>query len=202
MNILDVLDENDTKANFFFTGDFYRNDNNNKFLMELVDQDHYLGAHSDKHLLYSPWEKRDSLLVTKDEFINDLNNNYNEMKKFGINKTDAPFFLPPYEWYNDTIAEWTEELGLKLISFSPGTRSNADYTIPSMGNSYVKSDEIYNSILEYERNSEFGLNGFYLLLHVGTHPERTDKFYDKLDSLIKELKERGYSFDLLTENSN
>jgi peptidoglycan/xylan/chitin deacetylase (PgdA/CDA1 family) len=197
IHIIDVLDEHDVKAHFFFTGDFYRNKNNKEFLLELVDQDHYVGAHSDKHLLYVPWENRDSLLVTKEEFIADIDNNYREMKKFGIKKSEAPFYLPPYEWYNNTIAEWTEETGLKLVSFSPGTRSNADYTIPSMGDNYVSSDDIYKTILEYEQKSEFGLNGFHLFLHVGTHPERTDKFYNKLDELIRELKSKGYSFKLL-----
>ena len=33
-----------------------------------------------------------------------------------------------------------------------------------------------------------------LLIHIGTHPDRTDKFYNRLDDLIKELKTRGYSF--------
>ncbi|MCK5702865.1 MAG: hypothetical protein KAI29_17000, partial [Cyclobacteriaceae bacterium] len=34
--------------------------------------------------LYCDWEKRDSLLVSKDEFLLDLENNYKEMKKYGI----------------------------------------------------------------------------------------------------------------------
>ncbi len=202
IQILDILNDNDIKANFFFTGDFYRNESNIEFLEKLADQKHYVGAHSDKHLLYSPWENRDSLLITNFEFITDIENNYKEMQKFGIKKSDAPFYLPPYEWYNNTISEWTEEMGLKLISFSPGTRSNADYTIPSMGHNYISSDEIYRSIMNYEQYSQFGLNGFHLLLHVGTHPERNDKFYHRLDELIKELKEKGYSFNLLTENKN
>jgi peptidoglycan/xylan/chitin deacetylase (PgdA/CDA1 family) len=202
IQILDILNDNDIKANFFFTGDFYRNESNIEFLEKLADQKHYVGAHSDKHLLYSPWENRDSLLITNFEFITDIENNYKEMQKFGIKKSDAPFYLPPYEWYNNTISEWTEEMGLKLISFSPGTRSNADYTIPSMGHNYISSDEIYRSIMNYEQYSQFGLNGFHLLFHVGTHPERNDKFYHRLDELIKELKEKGYSFNLLTENKN
>ena len=66
-----------------------------------------LGAHSDKHLLYCSWEDRDSLLVTKKEFIDDLEGNYAEMAAFGIRREDAGYFLPPYEWYSTQISAWT-----------------------------------------------------------------------------------------------
>ena len=37
-----------------------------------------------------------------------------------------------------------------------------------------------------------GLNGFILLLHIGTVPERTDKFYQRLDDLIVWLRANKY----------
>lgn len=40
-----------------------------------------------------------------------------------------------------------------------------------------------------------GLNGFILLIHIGTDPRRTDKFYNYLPTLINELKNRGYEFE-------
>ncbi|MCK5102212.1 MAG: polysaccharide deacetylase family protein, partial [Cyclobacteriaceae bacterium] len=148
-------------------------------------------AHSDKHLLYCDWEKRDSLLVSKDEFLLDLKNNYKEMEKFGIATEDIHFFLPPYEWYNDSISKWTAEAGLQLVNFTHGTKSNADYTTPDM-NQYVSSEEIYQSILNYEAKNSYGLNGFILLIHIGTAPERTDKFYNRLEELIILLKSKEY----------
>ena len=116
------------------------------------------------------------------------------MERFGIQKKDAPVFLPPYEWYNKTIADWTDEEGLQLINYTPGTRSNADYTFPEQGNQYVGSDKIYKSIFDYEIKDPNGLNGFILLVHIGTDKRRTDKFYNRLDSLITELQAKGYSF--------
>lgn len=191
-----VLEEKEIKANFFFTGDFYRNPDNEKLIYELIKNGNYLGAHSDKHLLYASWEKRDSVLISKNEFKKDIQDNYSEMSKFGIKKEDSKYFMPPYEWYNKKISEWTNELGLQLINYTPGTSSNADYTIPSMPN-YKTSEEIYKRILTYEETN--GLNGFILLSHIGTHPDRTDKFYNKLESLISELQKRGYMFSSLNE---
>lgn len=192
-----TLKKNKLKAHFFFTGGFYRNRENTRLVKKLIRKGHYLGAHSDQHLLYAAWENRDSLLVSKEEFTTDLLKNYQEMDAFGIPKEDALFFMPPYEWYNQQISDWTKEMGLILINFSPGTRSNADYTTPDMGERYISSDRIYRSIMDYEQNSSNGLNGFILLIHIGTHPSRTDKFYFQLPQLLEELKQKGYSFALL-----
>lgn len=191
-----TLKEEKIKASFFFTGDFYRNGNFGSLIKKRKKSGHYLGAHSDKHLLYCPWENRDSLLVSKKDFLSDLNKNYGEMARFGIKKSDAKFFLPPYEWYNETISLWTEEAGLKLINFTSGTLSNADYTTAEMKN-YKNSEVIYNSIIDYERKNT--LNGFILLIHIGTAPERTDKFYLRLPELIKDLKRKGYEFRRVDE---
>ena len=191
--ILNTLNKNSVPASFFLTGNFYSNPEFKPLINLIKDAGHYLGAHSDKHLLYADWIKRDSLLVTQDEFTSDLKKNYERMAKLGINKSDAGYFLPPYEWYNSDISSWTREMGLQLINFSAGTRSAADYTYPGMP-SYRTSEEIYRSIMDYEAKDPNGLNGFILLAHIGTDPRRTDKFYNRLDDLIKELKGKGYHF--------
>jgi peptidoglycan/xylan/chitin deacetylase (PgdA/CDA1 family) len=192
-----VLDRYGIKASFFFTGDFYRNPDFADLIGYLKEEGHYMGAHSDKHLLYCSWEKRDSLLIDKATFIKDLNQNYKEMEKFGIEKKDAVWFMPPYEWYNNTVSEWVKEMDLILVNFSPGTRSNADYTYPELEEKYVSSGEITESILHYEER--FGMNGFILLIHIGTDPRRKDKYYYELDYLIGLLEKMGYDFGRIDE---
>jgi endoglucanase len=200
-SILQTLKQQNVKASFFFTGDFYRNKKFQSLVQQLKKDGHYLGAHSDKHLLYADWNKRDSLLVSKQQFKKDLLQNYTEMNRFGISKTNAPFFLPPYEWYNDSIAAWTKELNLQLINYSPGTRSAADYTWPGLPN-YQNNETIYQSIFNYEQTKPAGLNGFILLLHIGTDPKRTDKFYQLLPKFITELKQKGYRIQRIDELLN
>jgi peptidoglycan/xylan/chitin deacetylase (PgdA/CDA1 family) len=198
--IQSVLTKHGIKASFFFTGDFYRNEKFSGLITSLKRAGHYLGAHSDKHILYCTWEKRDSLLVTKQEFRNDVLNNYREMERFGISRSDAKYFMPPFEWYNDSVSAWTRELGLILVNFTPGTYSNADWTHPELGAQYLSSDTIFARILRFEEKSPHGLNGFLLLTHIGTDPRRKDKFYLRLDSLITSLLGRGYRFALLNES--
>ena len=194
-----TLQQQHVKAAFFFTGKFYQQPANQAIIRQLKADGHYLGAHGDQHLLYCDWQHRDSLLVTEKQFMDDLQANYTKMAAAGISKEEAPWFLPAYEWYNDSIAAWTANAGLRLINFTPGTRSNADYTYPELGKQYRTSAEIYQSILQFEATRPAGLNGFLLLTHIGTDPRRKDKFYKRLDALITVLKQRGYHFNSLSQ---
>lgn len=198
MHIHSVLAKHDIHGSFFLTGKFYRNPEFMALIELLRSAGHYLGAHSDQHLLYCDWKNRDSLLVSKDQFQRDLEDNYMIMAAFGIKQDAAPLFLPPYEWYNDSIAGWTREMGLTLINMTHGTLSHADYTLPGT-EGYRSSMAIYESILEHESSNAHGLNGFILLSHMGSAPERTDKFYFYLEDLITELKIRGYTFKRIDE---
>ena len=191
--IASTLQQQNIKASFFFTGRFYNNPAFKKIIQRLNRDGHYLGPHSNQHLLYCDWNKRDSLLVTKEDFTNDLLANLDVMHASGIDTSKTKFFLPPYEWYNDSIAAWTKESGLKLINYTPGTLSHADYTTPTDKN-YRNSDAIYKSIVDHETRSPSGLNGFILLMHIGTDPKRTDKLYRKLPGLISYLRSKGYHF--------
>ncbi len=191
--IRDVLKRKRVRASFFFTGDFYRQEAQAVLIRGLKEDGHYLGPHSDKHLLYCPWENREGLLVTEEEFKNDILRNYQAMEGFGISREDAPFFIPPYEWYNEDIVNWAKGLGLILCNFTPGTLSTADYTTPEMSN-YQPSSRIYQSIFDHEKRDPLGLNGFILLVHIGTHPDRQDKFYRRLEELLSGLRARGYRF--------
>lgn len=184
-----TLKRNKIKASFFLTGDFYRK--YPAIAKKLQLEGNYLGPHSDKHLLYCDWTKRDSTLVSETEFTADLKNNYEAIKNAGL-KTDEPrYFIPPYEWYNQQITDWAKMKDVQVVNFTPGTGSNADYTTPDMKN-YRSSETIYTNILQYEEKNT--LNGHLLLVHIGTDSKRTDKFYNKLDKLIIELKKRGYEF--------
>lgn len=192
--ILNTLEENGVKGTFFLTGDFYR-----KYpiiVKELQDHGHYMGPHSDKHLLYADWAQRDSTLVSKEEFITDLRNNYSAMVEVGLEVEKPKYFMPPYEWYNQQISEWANELDVQIVNFTPGTTSNADYTTPDL-KSYRSSEQIYDTILSIDDKDN--LNGAMLLFHIGTHPDRTDKMYDWLDQLIRELKNREYELVRIDE---
>ena len=119
------------KGGFFFTGEFY--ELYPDVVKRLLDEGHFVGSHSYGHLLYMPWEDRDSLLVTREEFENDMMKSYETLRKASIEYKDAPVYIPPYEYYNKEISAWAKNMGIQVINYTPGTMSNADYTTPDMG---------------------------------------------------------------------
>jgi len=193
--IIRMLEKEGIQGAFFFTGKFY--ELYPDIIMRLLDKGHYVGSHSYGHLLYMPWENRDSLLVTREEFEADMLKSYDLMRKAGIEYKDAPLYIPPYEYYNKEISAWAKSMGIQVVNFTPGTGSNADYTTPDMKN-YRSSKEIYDRIMTWEKKE--GLNGHLMLIHFGTHDDRTDKFYNGyMEKMIKVLKRKGYIFTPLRE---
>jgi peptidoglycan/xylan/chitin deacetylase (PgdA/CDA1 family) len=192
-----TLNKHNVKASFFFTGDFCRNPGNKKIIAGLKKSGDYIGPHSNKHLLYCSWEKRDSLLISKKEFQSDLEKNYAELAKSGIHKKDALVFLPPYEWYNDTIAKWSTGEGLKLVDNSAGTFISQDWTFPDNGKTYFSCDTLMQNFLSYEKNK--GMKGYILLIHPGTDPRRKDKFYLHLNDILNYLENKKYTFHTFSE---
>jgi len=59
---------------------------------------------------------------------------------------------------------------------------------------FVPSRTIFDGILHRDREAPHGLNGFLLLIHIGTSPMRTDKFAALLGELLDRLAERGHQF--------
>ena len=196
-SILKTLKAHNIKASFFLTGDFCRDHENKAIIHSLKADGHYIGPHSDKHVLYCSWEKRDSLLIDGKSFTKDLDNNYTELARLGISRNDSRIFLPAYEWYNDSISSWTHRSGSIIVNMSPGTITSQDWTYPELGKTYYSSRQLMDNLFTYEKQK--GMNGYILLIHPGTDPRRKDKFYLHLDSILNYLESKKYTFHTFSE---
>ena len=191
-HILDVLSAHDIKASFFATGQFLADPDRRLSVRRMVAEGHYVGPHSDAHLLYCPWEDRERTLVTADAFRRDLEKNIAELRGLGALPGPPPvYFIPPYEWFNADQVCWARDLDVVLFNFTPGSGSNRDW-IPEGQPGFVPSTTILADILAYEQKDPRGLNGFLLLLHLGSL--RQDKMHLQLEPLLTELTQRGYAF--------
>ncbi|MDR1368952.1 MAG: polysaccharide deacetylase family protein [Dysgonamonadaceae bacterium] len=190
--ILETLDENQVKASFFLTGNCLREEKFESIIRDIIRKGHYVGGHSDKHLLYASWDDRQRSLVSPDSLIADFQRNMAELEKYGIDLSQVHSFLPPYEYYNKEHVRLIESLGQTVINYTPGLRTAADYTTPDMPN-YKSSQELIDQLFTYE--AEKGLNGSIILIHPGTQDVRTDKLYLRLGEIIRYLKTKGYIFE-------
>lgn len=189
-HILDVLKEKKVRGSFFLTGNYFRNPKFKAGVERMIREGHYVGVHSDNHPKYVKKHGDPNTLISQWTFNNDLDKNFAALAAYGVKKSDALYWIPPYEMYNQTISNWSNAYGLKLFNYTPGTRTNGDYTDPS--SSYYYSSK---KILEYvwkEEAKPNGLNGHIMLVHVGVGPKRTDKFYYQLGPLIDQLRAKGY----------
>lgn len=191
--LLNELARHNGKGSFFLTGAFLTNAGFRPLIRRIVSEGHYLGPHSDKHVLYCPWEGPKKTLVTHAEFEADLESNLRKIEGFGVKRAQIRYFLPPYEHYNQEIVDWAKAMGLTVVNFTPGTRSNADYTGEADSN-FVSSKTIFDSILRKEQQDPHGLNGCLLLLHIGSGPGRADKFAARFGALLDYLAAKGYRF--------
>lgn len=192
-SVRNTLQEYKINSAFFLTGEYIKG--NQEKVIKLYKDGHYIGPHSYAHLLYADWETRETL-VTKQEFDNDLLKNIKLIESLGINHTES-FFIPPYEWHNKEIVNWAGDLGVKVINYTPGIRTAADYTYPEMEERYVSSSAILKDV--FEKESSGNLNGYIILLHMGTDARRKDKLYTQLPSFIEKVKDRGYIFKRVDE---
>ncbi|WP_312330023.1 polysaccharide deacetylase family protein [Sphingobacterium sp.] len=188
--VLAALNRHHVKGSFFLTGDYLRNLTFKPYVRRMLRDGHYVSGHSDKHLLVSGWGSRDVLLVTRDSFVTDVKANLNALQRAGIDSQNLSYYIPSYEWYTSETVNWAKVLGLSSVNYTPGIRTAADYTYPEMGTRYLSSEVILDNLWSYE--ARFGLNGFMLLIHMGTDDRRKDKLYHHLDDIIRILKGKGY----------
>jgi endoglucanase len=191
--ILETLARREARASFFLTGAFLDNPAFAGLVKEMVVRGHYVGPHSDAHILYCPWDDPKRTLVSREGFVADLEANLAKLSRFGLGREAVTHFVPPYEWYNAEIAAWASALGLRLVNFTRGTRAAADYT-GEADPRFVSSEAILRSVFDRERADPNGLDGFLLLMHVGAGPARRDKLHDRLDDLLGGLARLGYAF--------
>lgn len=190
--ILDILEDEHVHASFFLTGGFLANPNQRALVEQMVAGGHYVGPHSHAHPLYCDWDDRSRTLVSRGFFESDLRRNIRDLRRLGANPRGDPiYFIPPYEWFNSDQVRWADAMNVRLFNFTPGSGSNRDW-IPESDPKFISSRDIVEGVLEYERSTAGGLNGFLLLFHLGS--TRKDLMDEELRPLLTTLKGRGYSF--------
>jgi endoglucanase len=193
--ILNTLKAKGVKGSFFPTGECLRQSRYKSAVRRIIREGHYLSGHSDKHLQLCEGKKN---LVTADSLIADIRNMEAEIGRFGLQKEQYSWIIPPYESCNGFSAYILKGLGYKLVTPTPGLVTSRDW----MGVGaplYTSAETMVQNIWDFD--DRYGLNGAVILLHAMNYPDRTeeDRVYNHLDEIIDGLRERGYSFGSFKE---
>ena len=132
-------------------------------------------------------------LVSADSLAKDFAKMEAQLERFGLEKKQYYWLIPPYESCNVESRENMEALGYKLLNPSDGPIFDLDWTTPDMA-AYKTIDQMLDHLWEIEETE--GLGGIILLIHAMNDPEKQDyeRPYNHLDEIIDTLKARGYGF--------
>ncbi len=196
--VLDVLKAQGVKGSFFPTGECFRVEKYAEPLRRIINEGHYLSAHSDKHLLLCAEGDHSINLVAPDSLATDIAGMEAELNSLGLQKKDYFWMIPPYETYNQSSADALRALGYRLITSTPGIRTGADWAAEG-SRGFVSGDVMLDSIWSFEE--EYTLNGVILLIHAMHYPLRqdADRIYTRLEEIITGIRARGYTFGSFKE---
>ena len=188
--VLNTLKEKGVKGSFFPTGVCFVQPQYQEPIRRIIDEGHYLSAHSYAHLVLC---EDGRTLVSADSLARDFTLMETQLERFGLEKKQYCWMIPPYESCNIESRENMEALGYKLLNPSEGPIFDLDWTTPDM-RAYKTIDQMLERLWELEETE--GLNGIILLIHAMNYPDKQDyeRPYNHLGEIIDTLQARGYGF--------
>ena len=166
--ILDTLKANDVKAAFFVTKDYIKSQP--ELVKRMVSEGHVVGNHTVNH---------PDLTTLDDKQIQAEITGCADYFKEVTEKDMPPFFRPPEGTYSIHTLQQTQELGYKTIFWSFAYK---DWVVDDQPGAQASHD----NVMKYSHN------GAIMLLHAVSKSNT-----EALDSIIKDLKAEGYTFESL-----
>lgn len=171
--ILDILKANDVKAAFFVVTPYIKT--NKDLIKRMVDEGHLVCNHSVHHPSMAQ-----VALKGKEKFKEEFTG-VEEIFKEVTGKEMPKFFRPPMGKYSELSLAYTKELGYKTIFWSFAYN---DWDVKKQPNPEAAKKRIVDK----------AHNGAIYLLHAVSKTNT-----EVLDSVIKELKDKGFKFASLEE---
>lgn len=168
--ILDILKDNDVKAAFFVTKPYIESEP--ELVKRMVNEGHVVGNHSDTH--------PDMTTITDEQIVAELTSCSEYFEEVTETKM-PPYFRPPEGVYSIRTLEKVQEAGYNTIFWSYAYK---DWDTKNQPGKQAAFDMAMNN---YH-------NGSIMLLHAVSQSNT-----EALDDIIKNLKEKGYSFASLDE---
>ncbi|GAB2699582.1 chitooligosaccharide deacetylase NodB [Paenibacillus thermoaerophilus] len=166
---LDILKEHDVKANFFIAG--YNLKKAPDFLKRLVEEGHLVANHTMTH--------KDFTTLSDDQVREEIEE-YAKLYKEMTGQEIQPYFRFPYGKYSLKLLDIVSEMGYTSVFWSTAMR---DWEPRKNGWKDAHAD-ILNNLHD----------GNVILMH-----QASEDNLEALDAIIRDVKERGYEFGLVSE---
>ncbi len=187
--VLEVLQENDVKATFFVAFMGVDSADNRSWIKQIADAGHTLGVHSWTH-------DYKTIYKSEDAFLEDFNKMKDVIQEAtGIDPKVSRFpggignsvsiTASGGEEIMPELVEDVKAMGITPFDWNAG---GEDATKP-----YPTTDELVDAVL----NDAEGHDTVVILLHA----ERHEFSIDAVPEIVKQLREKGYTFEMMTPDS-
>ena len=202
--ILDVLQNRGLKATFFLTGEFIRR--YPQVTRRIADQGHEVGNHMYSHLHLTTFAKnyrQETLPGIDEELVHkELLRNEKAFEEL-TGKKMVRLWRAPYGEQNEEIRQWALEAGYRHVSWTYDAKTRKsldglDWVSDRDSALYLSSDQIVQKIISFDSETEMGLAGGIVLLHLGSERD-WDPFHPRLGELIDRLQEKGYKVGSISQ---
>jgi len=202
--ILDVLADKKLITTFFLTGEFIKR--YPKVTQRIANEGHEVGNHMYSHLHLTTFGKnyRQETLpgVNKELVHKELLRNQKAFEDL-TGKKMVRLWRAPYGEQNEEIRQWALKAGYRHVSwtYDPKTRKSLDgldWVSDEDSSLYLSSDQIVQKIISFDSETEMGLAGGIVLLHLGSERD-SDPFHPRLGELIDRLQKKGYKIGSITQ---
>ncbi len=202
--ILDVLKQEHVHATMFLTGRYIRR--YSQHVIRMLEEGHEIGNHTWTHPHLTTFEqnrKHNTRPGITKEIVQQELLKTNALFQQLTGRRMSPFWRAPFGEHNAEIRQWAAEVGFRQIGWTVGkdwqnNMDTLDWVADTTATIYYSADEIMEKILSFGKNSRFGANGCIILMHLGTL-RKGDYPHEKLPTIIRELKNRGYRFVTISE---
>lgn len=169
--LLKTLKDNEVKASFFLAG--YNMKARPDFLRRLVNDGHLVANHTMSHK---------NLTTLSDEAVKKEVNDYAKMFEDIIGKPLPLYFRFPYGAYSLHLLDLISDMGYTSVFWSTAMK---DWVPRANG-----SEDTYNDIINNLHD------GNVILMHQGSEDN-----INGLDRIIKQIKQEGYDFALVSDRN-
>jgi peptidoglycan/xylan/chitin deacetylase (PgdA/CDA1 family) len=203
--ILAILREHHLQTTIFLSGAFIQ-----KFpelTRRIVEDGHEIGNHTWSHphlTTFAENNRHETLPNLTQMFVHDQLNRTAELFEQVTGQKMSPFWRAPFGEHNAEIRQWAAELGYRHIGWTKGrswrqSMDTLDWIADTSSAAYHTSEEIFANLMNMSETEAYGMNGGIILMHLGSHRQDGDHFYNMLPRLISGLREKNYTLVKVSE---